>query len=353
MPSRFIEKVSALADILDLPGSAGVGSYGGVPFARTESGLLQLGVVGPGKQFFLDPVNGLDANDGLTPATAKKTLDGTAGAYSLATAGKNDVIFLISDGATTSTARVDAAFTWAKAATHLVGLCSGVNISNRARIAPTAATTAFANFFTVSASGCLFANLQWFHGFTTGAVASIALTVTGGRNLFRNCHILGMGDAESAADAGSRCILLSGNTGENQFVDCTIGGDALARSAANANVGFAVNAARNVFRRCQFLMLTTSNTSLFAIAPASGLDRWAYFDNCKFLNCISAASGGTAITGLATLAGSAGMLVLDNPFCLGVTTYGTDATTDAQMRIAGAVVAANGALIGLSVAPAA
>lgn len=336
MAIRFLEKVSALADIVNLPNAAGVGVYGGSAFMRSEAGLIQLGIANPGIAIFLDPANGDDDNDGLSPQTAKATLDGTSGAYSLATAGQNDVIFLIGDGATTATARVDAAFTWAKNATHLIGLSSGVNISNRSRIAPTSSTTAFANFFTVSANGCLFKNIQWFHGFSTGTAAMICLTVTGQRNLFQDCHIAGMGDAASAGDAGSRSLKISGGGAENVFQNCVIGLDTVTRSAANATIEFAGASARNQFIGCTFPFMASAGTPLGYLGSAAGcIDRFNVFDRCKFINAVQSTS--TTLSGLGTLPASAGgLLLFKDPTLVGITEFGTDATTRGQCYVDGA-----------------
>jgi hypothetical protein len=348
MSTRFITKVTQTADIENFPQDAGISVYNGVPFMRSEAGLFALTGAPIGTAIYLDPANGADTNDGLTPATAKATLDGTSGAFSVATAGKNDTIYVIGDGATTGTVRVDAAFDWSKAATHLVGISSGVNLSNRSRIAPTASTTAFAAFFTVSASGCLFKNIQWFHGFNTGTTSAICLTVTGGRNLFIDCHIAGMGDAASAQNAGSRSLKISG-TGENQFVSCTIGLDSIARTAANASVEFASATPRNQFIGCTFPFWGSAATPLGYIGSAAGcLDRFTVFNGCLFVN--GAQSGSTTLSGLGTLPASAGgLLLMKDCTLVGITEFGTDATTRGQVYVDGAAPTA--ATSGIAVNP--
>ena len=57
---------------------------------------------------------------------------------------------------------------------------------------------------------------------------------SGGRNFYSNVNFGGMGDAASAADAGSRSIKIT--SGENTFDNCSFGLDTVARSAANANI---------------------------------------------------------------------------------------------------------------------
>jgi hypothetical protein len=295
-----------------------------------------------GNIIMLDPFAGVDTNDGITAPV------NTLGrAYGIGREGKNDVIALISNGLTTSTARVNTAFVWAKNALHLVGVSCGVNLSNRARIAPSTSATAFANFLTVSGSGCLFSNIELFAGFTTGTTAAIALTVTGGRNLFYNSHITGMADAASAADAGSRHVKISG-TGENQFVNCTIGSDTIARTNANASIGLAGGTARNEFRNCVFPFYSGDGNSLGIIVPAAGMDRFQLFDKCIFINAIK--SGATAMTAFGAITAQtspAGMLVYRDCGMVGITA--NEGTTKTAAYVIGPAVSSS---MGIGVNPA-
>jgi len=299
-----------------------------------------------GKVFYLDPLRGYDGNDGLSPTKAFKTL---AAGYTALRSGWNDVLVLIGDGGTTATARLSATFTWSKSAAHLIGVSSGVNVSNRARIAPTSGVTAFASFFVVSGSGCLFDNVQWFHGFDTGTNAQICMAVSGGRNLFRNCHLAGMGDQASADHAGSRSLKIT-STGENVFDHCTIGLDTVTRGAANASVEFGgTGNPRNQFRDCIFPFQCDAATPLGIIVSSAGAsDRWQLFERCKFINNIKSTS--TTMSALATLAASmGGLLLFKDSTLVGITEFGSDATSLAQIYVDGGTVTA--ATSGIAVNP--
>lgn len=307
--------------------------------------LDNLTLFGAGQFFFCDPANGDDSYDGRSPETAKATLDGTNGAYAQTVSGRNDIIFLIGDGTTTATARVNSAFTWAKNATHLIGVCSPVLFSQRARIAPTATTTAFANFFTVSGNGCIFQNIQWFHGFNTGTTSAIAVTVTGSRNYFKNCHIAGMGDAASAQNAGSRSLKIgSSGSGENVFEDCVIGIDTVTRTAANASIEFAGATARNVFRRCILPFMTSSATVLGILGTGNGcVDRANYFESCEFVNAVKSTS--TTMTALLsfTTASPGGLVSFKDCALIGVTKFGdTNGLANSYIDMAAVSAAAGG-----------
>lgn len=315
-----------------------VGGLGGIP----------LGI--PGTTFFCAPATGNDGNDGLSPQSAFATL---YKAHAAMTAGKNDVCYLIGDGSTTGTARLSTALaasitssattgtlTWSKNACHLIGVTAPTLISQRARIAPpsgtyTQSTFGSGNFIVVSASGCVFANFSTFNGFSTGGTNQICWTITGSRNYHWNVQFGGMGDSTSAADAGSRSLKIgSAGSGENTFDSCTVGLDTVTRSAANASLEFAGATPRNVFRSCLFPFQTSASTPLGIIGTGSeNMDRFQMFQNCAFINNIKSTS--TTMSGLSTLAASSGgLLYMDaNTAMVGITEWGTDATSRGQIYV--------------------
>jgi len=326
----------------------GLFQYGGMPVGPGSVLSFQTGTT-----FFVDPVNGADGNNGKSPQRAFATL---YAAHAAMTSGNNDVCVLIGNGAASGTARlslalaqgIDSSVTagtlvWSKSACHLIGSGAPTRVGQRARIAPptgtyTQATFGSGNFITVSGSGCIFANISVYNGFSTGGVDQIAWTDTGNRNYYWNMNIYGMADAEAAADAGSRSLKIgSGGSGEHTFVDCVIGGDTVTRSAANASVEFAGGTPRNSFIGCTFPLYTDDAAAVFGkVGAASGADRWQLFQDCNFINCMD--SGSTAITGAFILAASAGGLILLQRSSLvgdGSANWGADATSLAQLYVDG------------------
>lgn len=309
-----------------------IGGVGGIPFT--------------GNYYFVDPANGADGNEGSVELPLA-TLDG---ALDKCTAGNNDVVILIGDGATTNTARLSATLTWDKNATHLIGITAPTGVAQRARIAPTAGASAFTPMVNVTASGCYFANFSLFHGFGTGTTAQICWVDAGGRNYYENVNFGGMGDAASAASAGSRSLKISGTTGENTFVRCTVGLDTIARGAANASLEFASGTPRNRFIECMFPFQASAGTPLGILtSAAAAMDRWQSFERCVFINNVESTS--TTMTALVTLAASSGGLVLlKDCTTVGVTDVFSDATTAGQMYVDGGAPTA--ATTALAVAPA-
>lgn len=320
----------------------GITSFG-VPVLGSIAGATMTG-----NYWFVDPVNGADGNEGSVELPLKTLYR----ALQLCTAGNNDVVVLISDGTTASTARLSLALaqslnsaattgtlTWNKDATHLVGVCSPTRVGQRARIAPptgtyTAATFNASAFINVTASGCYFANLSVFCGFSTGVDGMIAWTDSGSRNSYNNVNIQGMADAASAAGADSRTLKLVGG-GERTFTNCVFGTSTVSRGAANATLEFASGTARNAFIGCTFDFQTSAATPIgIKAAAAASMDRYQLFQDCTFINNVGSTS--TTMDGLSTIAASSGGLILmKNPTMVGITEFGTDANSRGQIYVDG------------------
>lgn len=300
----------------------------GVPILGGE-GLMSQGV-----SYFVDPLNGSDGDDGLTVGTAFASL--TAGEDAL-TANQNDVLYYMAGSS--AAANLTATLTWDKNYTHLVGVCASTNVAQRARIFSTGAFTPMIN---ITATGCSFRNVYAFHGIDS-ASAEICVQVTGGRNYFENVHFAGIGHATQGDDTGARSLLLAGAE-ECRFNGCTIGIDTIARSVANAELGFTTAARRNTFDACLFLAFADNAGHLFIHANASGsMDRWALFRRCMFINAISstATQMTAAITGHAS---AGGMIILQDCGLIGATDWYTGAAGVNTYIVGGDVTAASAGL---------
>jgi len=311
------------------------------PDGITSFGVPVLGNIGglplTGNYFFVDPASGSDAYDGSSPETPFQTI---YAAYAAATAGNNDVIVLIGNGSTSGTARMSTALaqsitpsattgtiTWAKNATHLIGVTAPTGVANRARFAPPTGTYTAATFgnsgnmFNVTASGCIFANFSVFGGFSTGNAGQVVWIENGGRNYYSDVQFGGFGDTASAQGANARALKVMG-AGENTFVNCTVGLDTVTRTVANANLEFASATPRNKFINCDFPVMTSSATTLAIIGSGAGaIDRWNKFQQCMFFNAVDSAS--TTISAVASLnAAAGGSLVFNNCTAVGTTKWG-------------------------------
>ena len=299
-----------------------MGNIGGIPFT--------------GNYIFVSPGTGADGQDG----SAGNPLATLYEAIKRARSGYNDVIVLVGDGASTGSARLSLALAqandstatsgtlnWNKNAVHLIGVGAPTRVGARARIAPptgtyTAATFGANTFVNVTGTGCMFANISAFVGFSTGSTTMVGWLENGGRNAYVNCNIQGLADVASATATGARTLQVAG-VGENTFTGCVIGEDTVTRTVANASVEFSGGTPRNTFSSCVF-PFQTSNAGVLGIlgTGAACMDRWQLFENCSFLNNIKSTS--TQMTALASLtsASPGGMLLFKNCTVIGATKFG-------------------------------
>lgn len=308
---------------------------------QINQNFAQMGGLATGNYYYCDPQTGSDSNNGQQPVFTGQPgygpVQSLAAGYALMAEGNNDVLVLIGNGLSTGSARLSAGFTWAKDAAHLMGVCPPSPMNARARIAPATGATAFANFFTLTGKGCMFANVSFFQGFATGTTNQICFTLTASNNSFYNCGFLGMGDTQSAVDTGSRSLVITGD--ENYFSNCQIGLDTIVRTVLNSTIEFKGGSARNVFENCIFPALSSTSAACLIVlgAATAVLDRFTLFRRCTFWNA-STFSGGAAATGaIKLLASSGGGIMLDNCTEYGFTTWGYDAASKAQIVVSGAV----------------
>ena len=230
-----------------------------------------------GKKFYLDPVNGSDSYDGLSPEKAFKTLPV---AYAALTANKNETLYILGGA---SALNLSTAFTWAKDYTHLVGLAGGLRFGSRVRIGHNAN---FSPMFTISGSGCVFNNIhfQTGRGSTTNVVG---VSVTGLRNLFSNCHFEAMlNTTEAGGTQAWKAVSLGASAQANSFQRCTFGSWTTVWASANGSlVSFEGDNADTWFDDCAFYI----NTSSTSMVPAkfqgalSGAQSSVIFNNCKVI----------------------------------------------------------------------
>jgi len=244
--------------------------------------LLGLLAAGEGNVYYLDPGH-TNANDS-GPGSKREPFATFAVAYAALTANQNDVLVY---NASNVSLTLTAAVTWSKSYTHFIGNCAPTRTAPRARIFQLSTLTGASPLFTISASGCVFANFYVYQG-VADATSLINVSVTGGRNYFYNVHFAGGGHATQAIDGGASLKLDGGATGsceENTFVNCTIGVDTI--DAATGMMGILMDgeAHRNEFYNCKVRMRAGNGGAAFLeIADSTGIDRDTIFEDCHFLN---------------------------------------------------------------------
>jgi hypothetical protein len=288
-------------------------------------------ILAPFRVFYVDAARGSDTNDGISLDNPLSTL---AEAHDRMTAGQDDIACIVGDGTTTGSTRLPEALTWSKNACHIIGL-GPRSYNPRARISTLSGAATFADFITVTASGCKFKN---FSIFNDNAIAAQRTWVDrGGRNEYEDVFFGGMGDATSAHDTGSRVLVLGGTgaSGENRFRRCTIGLDTslgAGRDVANATIEFAGGSKRNVFEDCLIVASAKATTMLHILSSGvNPLETFQMFRRCCFHNPYPQSSA-LLMAAVATLAANGnGRLIMEYCTRFGATKWGTDATSLAQI----------------------
>ena len=293
------------------------------PNGVSSFGVPVGGLFTNGKPLFVTPGTGAIGNDGNSGTGIDSPLASCAQALTLATAGGNDVVYLVSSsntGVNTSDS-LSTTLLWNKDLTHLVGVNAGNCISQRSRVAAlsTATGTSLAPLATFSANGCLVQGIQFISELAS-ADAVGGVLVSGMRNHFVNCHFAG-GATTTQDVAGQFSLKVTGS--ENLFDDCTIGLDTISRATATYEMYMSGAAARNVFRNCRIITYAGHNTMTW-LTTATTIDRFALFENCTFINAVNSAA--TTMSQAFGIGHTGGSIILKNCQMIGATASETSSS---------------------------
>jgi len=152
--------------------------------------------------------------------------------------------------------------------------------------AATAGATTIASYnpemIVVSGSNNVFLNLQ-VANFSSNAGALGGVKVTGHRNYFGNCHIIGAGNATPGAVATAYHLKLDGGQ-ENTFERCVFGSDSFLWAAASGAIVFDTNTWRNRFYDCEVLVYSaTAGQGAINITDATSIEGVVVFKRCTFI----------------------------------------------------------------------
>lgn len=298
------------------------------------AGVPELGPL-VGNAFFLDPVDGNDANPGTAPDKAVLTW---AVAYALLTANQHDVLFVL-DASSDLEIPSGGGITWAKNLTHLIGVSA-----RQVNIYP-ATGQDLTPFVTWSANDCVCANIKFTHALDS-ADSEICFLLSGDYNKFANVHFAGIGHATQGDDAGAASLSLSGAI-ENDFFRCEIGLTTIARSGANTEILIASTTKDNTFRQCKISALADNAGHYFlnASAAAASLLGLILFDQCVFANTPNVTGMTAMTTALKLHATLTGAVLLKDSVVIGATDIDADDTGSAYVSEAAPTTGTSGIAI--------
>ena len=274
-------------------------------FAAGVTGALG---AGSGKSFYVDPTSGSVG----APATSWETAEASIlGAYNRCVDGRGDTIYVQSRGSTSAatTSYLETALTWSKSGITVIGI-GAPTLSQRPRVANLSTSLDLATLITVSGANNSFYNMQFLNG-GSDAAALAAVTVTGERNYFENCHIIGGLHATPGAVV-TCCSLFCNGAAECRFVGCTFGTDTIINAAANAPVRFDSTCYRLEFLDCRIISWSdTAGHGGMKFQDASAIGRDLLVKNCVFSN-FSANSPSALTVVLIGTAPTSGVVMIAN-----------------------------------------
>lgn len=256
------------------------------PNGVSSFGVTQIGSGVPatgGTYYFVDYGNGVDGNDGLSAATPVKLI---STAYARATTNKDDVIVLMGS----STHVLTEMLSVTKNRVHFVGMDGtyGRMYGQNAKVS-LGVTTAATDIATVKNTGVRnsFANIKFMNS-NTVTEGIYCFVEAGEYTVMTNCEIYKSTDLDVT---GAAELVMNGDSA--QFINCTIGSLADARSGAvirpnvlvtNGIVAAAV--ARDVtFKGCNFWINASNTANRFVYgANAADVERLMLFEDCRFIN---------------------------------------------------------------------
>lgn len=177
--------------------------------------------------------------------------------------------------------------------------------------------------------------------FSSNVAAIGGVKVTGNRNYFERCHLIGAGHATPGAAATAYNLKIDGGQ-ENTFRDCVFGTDTVLWAATNAGIVFDTDAWRTRFYDCEFLVQTTTATAgAIMSTDATALDGWQIFKDCTFL--VWNDNGVSTVTALVIgTKPNSGQILLQNCANFGFAAYGAAGMSGCVYVAAPAVAASAG-----------
>jgi hypothetical protein len=172
-------------------------------------------------------------------------------------------------------------FTVTEVAALTLTVSETLNVQSKAQTISTTLTSYCPEIILVSGHNNAFLNVN-IGNWSSHALALGGVKVTGNRNYFGNCHMVGAGHATPGAVATAYDIQDEGQ--ENVFERCIFGTDTVLRAAANANVVFDGGAWRSRFIDCDFISYSeTAGHGAIKSYDATAMSGVHIFTRCRFI----------------------------------------------------------------------
>jgi len=189
------------------------------------------------------------------------------------------------------------------------------------------------NLITVSGDNNAFYNIH-FGNFGANVLELGCIEVSGNRNYFGNCHLIGAGNATPAAETGAYDLKLNGSSAIT-FEGCTFGSDTIIHAAANASILYDGTVGTTRFYDCDIYSYSeTAGHGAINSADATSMQGVDIFSRCRIINWKPNGAGALTAAVIGT-APTSGHFLFDSCSFFGYTAIGA----------AGAVYVSNSAAV--------
>ncbi len=163
--------------------------------------------------------------------------------------------------------------------------CSGATFTEETAVSAgaTVIDTYLTHLIDISGNNNSFVNIHFVNE-GSNVLSLGGIIISGQRNYFGNCHVLGGLHATPAAETDTYDLFLNAGA-ENTFEACTFGSTTINRAAANGNIKYDGTARRNVFVDCTILSQSaTAGKGAIQIVDTAGLDGVEQYIRCRIIN---------------------------------------------------------------------
>ena len=174
-----------------------------------------------------------------------------------------------------------ATFTITEVSALSLTISETFNVQAKAAVGSCVMTSYISDLIDVQGDNNRFYNIQ-IGNFSSHALSLGGLKVTGNRNYFENCHLIGAGHATPGAVTTARNILLDGAQ-DIVFKGCIIGTDSVLKAAANGEVRVDGECWRIRFIDCEGICQSaTAGKGFLQSVDATAWSGALVFENCRF-----------------------------------------------------------------------
>jgi len=262
--------------------SSATTSYLDTEITWSKHGITVIGICAPTRMSMRARVANKTRTTGAITTIAfptTSTITDSASGFVTAGFGAGQKIYIDTNSNTNDKAAVILSVT----AGTITLTTAAVSVEDAATAGSTTIVSYVTNLVTVSGDNNAFYNIH-FGNFGANVLELGCVEVSGNRNYFGNCHLIGAGNIVPAADAGAYDLKLNGSSATT-FEGCTFGSDTILHAAANAAILYDGTVGTSRFYDCDIYSYSkTAGHGAIKSADTTSVQGVEIFSRCRIIN---------------------------------------------------------------------